>query len=190
MYRALTLAALEAGVDLDDTAALEELAGTCRIDLALPEAPEQVFLDGRDVTEAIRRPAVTEQAYKIARVPGLRQQLVAQQRRIADRSGALVSEGRDQGTVVFPQADYKFYLDAAPEIRAGRRHQELRAQGESVGFEETLAAQRERDQRDQRRRDGPLLVPQGAVVVDTSELSVEQVVETLLDRMEHAPKTP
>ena len=183
MYRALTLAALEGCVDLDDGAALTRLAAACRIDLALPEAPDRVYLDGHDVTEAIRRPTVTASAHKLACVAELRQHLVAEQRRIAQRAPGLVTEGRDQGSVVFPGADYKFYLDAAPEIRARRRQAELSAQGECVSYGDTLAAQRERDARDRSRREGPLKVPEDAIVIDTSALTIEEVVQALLDRI-------
>jgi len=179
MYRAATLAALEQNVPLDEPAVLAELLGRCRIELARPEAPERVFLNGRDVTEGIRSPRVTEQAHYLAGQPALRRGLVEQQRRIAQQCGGLVTEGRDQGTVAFPQAQWKFYLDADPAERARRRWRQRQEKGETVALEEVLAAQQQRDRRDLTRAVGPLRVPDGALVIDTTHLTVAQVVDTL-----------
>ena len=136
-------------------------------------------MNGQEVTEAIRRSEVSDSAHKIAKVPGVRKQLVSQQRRIAEQTQSLVTEGRDQGTVVFPQATYKFYLDASPQCRAQRRWQELQAKNQNITLDEVLAAQQQRDQRDTNRDVSPLRVPEDAIVIDTTNMTIEEVVETL-----------
>jgi cytidylate kinase len=196
MYRAVTLAALEKAIPLDDQAALTEMVRQCQVELTWQFGQTRVRLDGREVTEAIREPKVTDQAHKLARLPGVRQQLVARQQRIAEQVGSLVTEGRDQGTVVFPEAKYKFYLDATPQCRARRRWEQLQqqkqrqtqgARGEDpsrreeddISYEQILAAQQLRDRRDATRQAGPLKAPADAIVIDTTGMSVDQVVESM-----------
>ena len=163
MYRCVALAALERG------AKAAEVAGELRIDPG-----EQVRLDGRDVTEAIRAPAVADAASRVAAEPQVRRALVALQRRLL-ASGDWVAEGRDIGTVVAPEAELKIFLTATPEVRARRRAAELRADPGAVLAEQTL-----RDQRDTTRAHSPLKPAPGAVVLDSSELDLEQVVERVL----------
>ena len=183
MYRAVTLAALERQVPLDDALGLAELAENCAIELTGTGREARVLLDGRDVTEEIRSGQVTSCAHYIAKVAAVREALTTQQRRIAERSGSLVSEGRDQGSVVFPEATFKFYLDATAQCRARRRWQELRAKGDSTSYEEVLAAQKQRDERDRTRQVAPLKSPQGAIIIDTTDMTAEQVVERLCNHI-------
>src|SRR5713226_7238753 len=128
MYRALALKALRRGVPLDSTEKLEALAGETHIDLEADSAGLRVLLDGAEVTEAIRSAEVSQAASRVAVVPGVRKVLVAEQQR-AGRQGGVVMEGRDIGTVVFPHAELKIYLDASPEVRAARRLKELEQKG-------------------------------------------------------------
>jgi cytidylate kinase len=179
MYRAITLCALAEGVDMDEPAALEVLALTCEIRLTRENNRNMVWLNDREVTEAIRSPEVTASAHKIAGNPAIREQLVIQQRNIARQNHSLVTEGRDQGTVVFPLADFKFYLDAKPECRAERRWRELKRKNPDLSFEEILDSQQQRDQRDSTRAVAPLQVARGAIVIDTTDMTIEEVVDCL-----------
>jgi cytidylate kinase len=179
MYRAVTLAALQKQVCLDDPEMLETVLRDSRIELAKRDALDRVWLNGRDVTEDIRSPEITENVYKIAGRPQLRKLLVVQQRHIAEQAGSLVAEGRDQGTVVFPDARIKFFLDADPACRARRRWEQIRSTGSDISCREVLANQQQRDQRDRTRQNSPLQVPEDAIVIDTTDMSIEQVVETL-----------
>ena len=186
MYRAWTLAALRKKVSLDDPEILEQALRDSRVELAQPTAPDRVWLDGRDVTEEIRSDEVTESAHKIASQSRLRSLLVEQQRQIADQVGSLVTEGRDQGTVAFPDARFKFYLDADPQCRARRRWEQMKRSGVELSCQEVLAKQQQRDQRDQTRQDSPLQVPEGAIVIDTSEMTLDQVVDTLYQHVKES----
>jgi cytidylate kinase len=166
MYRSVALAALRAGVDLDDGDALAELARG--LDIQLPNA--HVSLDGEDVSGAIRMPEVSEAASRVSVHPGVRQAMVSRQRALID-SGRYVAEGRDIGTVVSPDAPLKVYLTASPEERARRRAVESGANAKEV-----LAAQIERDARDQERALGKLRQADDAIILDTTGLDVDQVV--------------
>ena len=181
MYRAVTLAALERGVQLDDGNALERLVSECRLEIGGQGQEGRVWLDGRDVTNQIRNREVTEQAHKLANEPGVREQLVRQQQRIGEQVGSLVTEGRDQGTVVFPDASYKFYLEANAECRARRRWEQLRGEAVDVSYDDILSSQLKRDKRDAGRSVGPMKAAADAIVVDTTDMSVEQVVQRLYE---------
>lgn len=183
MYRAGTLAALQKNVSLDDPKMLEKVLRNSRIELAKNDAPNRVWLNGRDVTEEIRSPEITENAHKIAAQARLRKLLVEQQRRIAEQAGSLVTEGRDQGTVAFPDARIKFYLDAEPDCRARRRWEQMKQSGSDISYQEVLANQQQRDQRDRTRQNSPLQIPENAIVIDTTDITIEQVVETLYQRV-------
>jgi cytidylate kinase len=183
MYRAGTLAALQKNVSLDDPKMLEKVLRNSRIELAKNDAPNRVWLNGRDVTEEIRSPEITENAHKIAAQARLRKLLVEQQRRIAEQAGSLVTEGRDQGTVAFPDARIKFYLDAKPDCRARRRWEQMKQSGSDISYQEVLANQQQRDQRDRTRQNSPLQIPENAIVIDTTDITIEQVVETLYQRV-------
>ncbi|MFO0839927.1 MAG: (d)CMP kinase [Phycisphaerae bacterium] len=180
MYRVVTLAALDDGVDLRDEAALTRLAASDDYHLDLGPTHIRVTLRGHDVTEKLRQMRVNDHTRFIAASPGVRRTLVEKQREIGRRLGSLVTEGRDQGSVAFPDADMKFFLDAAVDKRAERRFHELQADGDQVTFEEVLANVRERDRTDTQRAVAPLVVPAGAVRLDTSTLSIAEVVERML----------
>jgi len=174
MYRTVALAGDRYGVDWSEPSALVELARKIRMDLV----DDSVLLDGQDVTAAIRTSDVTTITHYAANNPGVRAILVEQQRALAG-SDDLVTEGRDQGTVVFPHAECKIYLTASPRERALRRQRELMARGEDVSFDELLAQQNARDLSDASRSVGPLARPEGAVEVVTDGLTQEQVVDRL-----------
>jgi cytidylate kinase len=175
MYRAVALWALRRKIDAGDMHRMEQLAIAAEIELS----PGRIRLNGEDVTDAIRTPEVSAGASKVAVIPGVRRALVAKQRAMGERS-SVVMEGRDIGTVVFPDADVKIYLDADPRERVRRRLQDVRAAGEEIP-ENTLAAQmQERDQRDSTRADGPLAQAPDAAYLDSSSLTVEEVEEAIL----------
>jgi cytidylate kinase len=186
MYRVVTLAALEDGVDLHDEEALAHAAATADFDLDCGPTHVRVTLRGRDVTEEIRSMRVNQRTRYIAGSPGVRRVLVEKQRELGARLGSMVTEGRDQGSVVFPQADLKFFMDAGPEKRAQRRLVDLLADGEDVTFEQVLANVEERDRTDSARDVGPLTVPNDAITIDTSDLSIGQVLDRLLEELRRA----
>lgn len=186
MYRVVTLAALERRVDLTDEAALTDLARTGDYQLDLGPTHIRVTLDGRDVTEEIRSMRVNDHTRFIAGSPGVRAELIERQRDIGRRLGSMVTEGRDQGTAAFPDADVKFFLVASPEKRAERRLHELLADGEEVTFEQVLANLTERDRTDAARPVAPLREPPGAIRIDTTNRSIAEVVDTILAGIETA----
>ncbi len=186
MYRVVTLAALDVGLDLTDEPAVAAIAASDAYQLDLGPTHIRVTLHGRDVTEAIRTMRVNDHTRYVAALPKVRQALVARQREIGRRLGSLVTEGRDQGSVAFPDADVKFFLDAGPEQRAMRRLHELLADGEPATFEQVLANLTTRDRTDSQRDVGPLTVPPGAIHIDTSQLSIPQVLDLMLDHLRRA----
>ena len=175
MYRAVTLAAVRRGVDLADEDQLAALAR--RINLDVRE--DAVLVDGEDVTGALRGHEITRLVRHAAGNPRVREHLVQLQRRLG-RDTDLVTEGRDQGTVVFPHAEHKMFLTASPEQRARRRMQDLAARGENVSFDDVLADQNARDQRDTTRTCGPLVAAPDAIELNTDELTQQQVVDRLI----------
>jgi cytidylate kinase len=179
MYRALALKAIRRGVGLEDAAGLEELARGTRIDLRAQDGTQLVFLDGADVTAAIRSPECSQASSKIAVVAGVRKVLVAEQRR-AGEQGGVVMEGRDIGSVVFPDADLKIFLTASPEVRAERRCREHQQKGDAVTLERTLEEIHERDRRDRERATSPLVRAQDAVVVDSTAMDAEEVARLVM----------
>ena len=179
MYRSIALKALRRGVVLEAADSLTALAGDTRIDLRARDGGQQVFLDGEDVTSAIRTPEVAQTASKVAVVPGVRRVLVAEQRR-AGGQGGVVMEGRDIGTVVFPDAELKIFLTASPEIRAERRWREHQQKGDSIDLARTLDEIRERDRRDREREDSPLVRAKDAVVVDSTAMEPEEVARLVV----------
>jgi cytidylate kinase len=181
MYRAVTWAALRARLDLRDQVAIADLLSKLRLELP----PARVVLNGEDVTGVIRTLEVTNASGTIADSPVVRRQLVDLQRAFASGRD-VVSEGRDQGTVVFPGADCKFFLVADPTERARRRQREMAKRGEHVSLEEVLRAQEERDRRDAARDLAPMIPARDALVVDTTGLSLEQVVDRLEEEVRRA----
>jgi cytidylate kinase len=180
MYRALALKALRRGFAFDgNDENLVELARETRIDLRAEDGTQRVFLDHEDVTRAIRTPEVSQAASKIAVNPGVRHVLVAEQRR-AGEQGGVVMEGRDIGSVVFPDAELKIFLTASPETRAERRWREHQQKGDAIDLQRTLEEIRERDRRDQARTTSPLVRAPDAVVVDSTAMEPEEVARLVV----------
>jgi len=179
MYRALTLKAMRLGLDLEDENALVSLAKSTRIGLEEKDKLH-VLLDGEDVSFAIRTPDVTAKVKYIARVPGVRHEMVALQRSIGENQGGAILEGRDIGTVVFPNASYKFYLDASPEERAKRRCKELIESGQKVSVDCVREDILVRDDSDMKRSVGALKKCDDAILIDTTGLSIDGVIEKML----------
>lgn len=177
LYRAVALAALRGGIAHDDEAGLEALLR--KIELRLEE--DRIFLDGEDVSREIRTPEISLGASRVSTVPAVRAGLLRLQRKLgrAAPRGAVL-EGRDIGTVIFPDADAKIFLTASVEQRAMRRTEELRARGEEVDYEEVLADQIRRDRRDSERSLAPLRPAEDAIVVDSSGRTIEEVVEEIV----------
>jgi cytidylate kinase len=176
MYRAVGLLAMEAGAPLDDEAAVVPIAAAARLRF---DADGRLFAGDRDVSSLIRSLDMGAAASVVSALPGVRRLLVERQRELG--AGAdIVMEGRDIGTNVFPDAEVKVYLTARPEVRAARRASELQAKGEDVDVEEVLAALVERDRRDSEREVAPLRKADDAVAVDTSGLSLDEVVDAVV----------
>jgi cytidylate kinase/pantoate ligase/cytidylate kinase len=174
MYRAVALAAVERDLSWDDPQRLVELTRELSVELR----GSHVLLDGADVSDAIRTSAITAVTHYAANNPGVREMLVEWQRHAAGADD-IVAEGRDQGTVVFPQAACKIFLTASAEERARRRQRDLAARGETMSFEEILAHQNQRDARDAARRVGPLVPANDAVIVSTDGLALDAVINQL-----------
>jgi CMP/dCMP kinase len=179
IYRALALKILRRGVDLNDTAALSAMVNDTEIDLRETNGQLHVFLDGEDVSPSIRTPEVSQMASKVSALARVRQRLLDLQRALG-RRGDIVAEGRDIGTVVFPDANVKIYLDASIEERARRRCDELRAAGRDVSLTETIREMEERDKRDSERDIAPLRRADDAVALDSSGLTADGVAEKVL----------
>ncbi|MFY9527755.1 MAG: (d)CMP kinase [Candidatus Acidiferrales bacterium] len=179
MYRALALKAIRRGVPLDATDRLVTLARETRIDLSAVDGTQRVALDGEDVTSAIRTPEVSRASSVIAVIPGVRHVLVAEQRR-AGAQGGVVMEGRDIGSVVFPDADLKIYLTASVEVRARRRWREHQQKGDAVDLAQTLEEVHERDRRDRQREASPLVRAADAVLVDSSAMEAEEAARLVV----------
>ena len=182
MYRAVTWAAIDGGVDLADEAVVTELAEGLDIRLTLDEGELVMTVGGDDVTDLLRTPEVEAAVSSISAVAGVRRAMVAQQRRVArDGSGDIVMVGRDIGTVVLPDASIKVFLDASVRVRARRRHDELRRKGNLTDLD-LLAAEIElRDKIDSEREDSPLRPAIDGVRVDTDNLRIDQVVGLVLE---------
>jgi cytidylate kinase len=180
MYRAITFKALEMGTPLDEPDALVELARNTDIQLDCGPTHVRVMMDGHDVSEAIRTMRVNQHTNFLARVPGVRKVLVEKQQKIGRQIGSLVTEGRDQGSVVFPDADVKFLVDADDLKRAERRYVDLVAEGEDVKYEDVLENIRRRDNND-RNQWAPLLASGAAVQIDTTKMSIHEVVGRMLE---------
>ena len=186
MYRAVALKALERGVPLENDVLLETLARETHIELKAPRAEQEaaglknrVFLDGREVTEEIRTGEVAQAASRLATIAGVREVLVAEQQR-AGQGGGVVMEGRDIGTVVFPSAELKIFLEASPEVRAQRRWKEHQEKGESLTLLEVLREVRERDKRDRERRVSPLVKAKDAVLIDNTAMGIEETARLIV----------
>ncbi|MBI5765553.1 MAG: (d)CMP kinase [Planctomycetes bacterium] len=182
MYRAIAWAALQKGLRLTDAAGLIDVARTSDIEVDCGPTHTRVTLNGTEVSEAIRSMAVNQATSFVARIPEIRQILVEKQRQIGNRLGALVTEGRDQGSVVFPNADLKFFLDASIDKRSMRRYQELIADGEEAAYDMIKENLEQRDGND-RHQWAPLLEPATAIHIDTTQMTIHEVIERLLEEI-------
>ncbi len=181
MYRALTLKVIEENINIGDIAAIVGMAVNTSIDLKNNQnGTLEVFLDGRDVSQQIRQPRITKFVSDIAKIKEVRQILVKLQRNLGQQRDSVL-DGRDIGTVVFPDADKKFYMDAKFEERVARRYKELKAQGENVTFEDISADLKNRDTIDSTRKVAPLKKADDAVYIDTTNLNIEEVVNKVLN---------
>jgi cytidylate kinase len=186
MYRALALKALRKNISLENVLALDELARATHIELK-PPTPEQeaagsknrVYLDKEEVTQEIRTAEVAQAASRLATIAGVREILVAEQQ-LAGAGGGVVMEGRDIGTVVFPRAELKIFLEASPEVRAERRWKEHQEKGEAMTLSQVLEEVRERDRRDRERKVSPLVRAADAVLVDNTAMDVEETARLVV----------
>ena len=190
MYRAVALLARRAGLgpelDVDGRRTVVVCAQQLGVSFSGDPRAQRVILDGEDVTEALRAPEVAQMASVVSAIPEVRREMVRRQRELAARTGGVV-EGRDIGTVVFPDATLKVFLTAEPEVRARRRLDELARRGVVASWEDVLEDQRERDRRDSTRRDSPMRPAEGAVIVDTSRLSLAEVVDAVVALLSKTP---
>ncbi len=181
MYRAMTLKVLEQKIDLEDQTAIGQLARHTKISLVHINNELRVLLDGRDVTRAIRSQQVTKSVSAISMIDAVREVMVREQRRMGTEGG-IVLEGRDIGTVVFPNADLKVFMVADVEKRASRRQKDLEKQGVEVSLEDLKQEIIERDRKDSKRNISPLRKADDAIVIDTSDLTVDQQVELIVTK--------
>ncbi len=181
MYRALTLAAMNEKADLNKTEQLLDILKRKVLHFDISGGVMKVSIDGMDVSEEIREPSVTANVRYIAEKPELRKELVQMQRDFARQHGGIVTEGRDQGTAVFPDADFKFFLTAAAEERARRRQAQLGESGKEADLEELRENIEKRDASDKNRTVGPLTPADDAIVIDTTNMEVQQAVEKIAE---------
>lgn len=180
LYRLVALAALKHDVPLDDESALSALAEGLAVEFHLPESGElQVLLEGENVTHQLRLEETGNAASKVAPHPGVRQALLERQRRFQQPPG-LVADGRDMGTVVFPQAELKIFLTASAEVRGERRYKQLKEKGVGANLADLVREIAERDERDANRKVSPLKPAEDAVIVDSSDLGIDEVFELVL----------
>jgi cytidylate kinase len=186
-YRATTLRAMREGIDLTDEAALARCARTMDLDMRPSPAGMQILLSGEDVSQDIRSETVSEATRYAAASPVVRGVLVELQQRLGQSLGSFVAEGRDQGTVVFPHADVKFFFSASPEIRARRRVEQLAQAGEEADYDDVLQAICQRDRRDSTRAVAPLRPAEDAIHIDTGQSTPEQTLAELLQHIKARP---
>jgi cytidylate kinase len=182
MYRAMTVKVLETGADLDDPDALARLARETDIDVKPDPDGTRVILDGVDVTDDIRTPEVTKASSPVSAAAGVRERMVELQRRVGE-GGGIVAEGRDMGSVVFRDAAVKIYLNASLACRAARRKKELEAAGRLVTIEDMKKNISLRDAYDSSREHSPLVIPEGSIIVDTTEMTIEDQVERVIEEV-------
>ncbi|MBV6495339.1 MAG: (d)CMP kinase [Acidobacteria bacterium ACB1] len=184
MYRAAALTVIKAGASLEDRQKVAEIAANAKIELTGEPDSMRVLLDGEDVTAEIRTPDAATAASVVSTISEVRKIMVEHQRAIGESATkGCVLEGRDIGSVVFPNADIKFFLTAKPEARARRRFAEDQAKGRTTSYEKTLEEINRRDERDVSRSDSPLTIPQNATVIDTSELDLKDVFDLMLEKI-------
>jgi cytidylate kinase len=190
MYRAAALAVIRSGVSTQDAEAIAKI--TTDVDIGLEGDPDslRVTLDGEDVSEEIRSEEVSHTASMVSTISEVRRALVNRQRELGERGRGAVLEGRDIGAVVFPNADVKFFLTAMPDVRAERRFEEDRLHDRDANYENTLADINRRDQRDSTREDSPLTIGEDAIVIDSSELSIDEVYERMMTAIKEQETKP
>ncbi len=176
LYRLVALTALKQGIDLDDHNALAEAARHLDTRFGSEGSDTRIFLGGEDVTDGIRREAVSQAASRVAAVPAVREALATRQKGFR-RAPGLVADGRDMGTVIFPDAPVKLFLTASARARAERRYKQLKEKGESVNLPRLLQDLEARDERDSNRKVAPLVPAPGATLIDSTEMDIDQVVE-------------
>ncbi|MGB5218812.1 MAG: (d)CMP kinase [Smithella sp.] len=182
LYRALAYKALKTGISIDDPAALEDLCANTEVFLKNVNGHLRVYVDGEDVEKKIRTEEVGLTASKISTFPIVREKLLELQREAGVRGGIVV-EGRDMGSVVFPKADFKFYLDASIDERTKRRHKELLLRNDTPRYESIKKDMQARDKQDSQREIAPLKAPEGAIIIDSDHLSIEGVVEKIISNV-------
>lgn len=181
MYRAVGLAVLGSGTSLNDEKKIARIARNAKIELVGEPENLRILLNGKDVSQEIRTNEVGQAASIVSTISEVRKILVEHQRNLGEiSSNGAVLDGRDIGSVVFPQADVKFFLTAKPEARAQRRYEEDSARGRNVTYEKTFEQIKERDERDVSREDSPLAIADDAVVIDTSEMDLTEVFEQMM----------
>lgn len=183
MYRAIGLAAIRRGIDTRDADQLEALAARATIEF-VPGDPPRVLLEGEDITSLIRTPDISMAASNVSAVPAVRRVLVRLQQELGKRDGGVL-EGRDIGTKVFPETPYKFFLTARPETRARRRYAELIARGQEADYHSVLADCLVRDTQDSTRADSPLTYDDSYTVIDTSDLTIAEVVAVIVEQVQN-----
>ena len=180
MYRAIGLEVVRRGANVQDAREVAFIAKHCRIQFDWTKQPPAIILNGEAVSHLLRGSEVTSAASHVAALPAVREKLVQEQQRIGAEHSNLVTEGRDQGTIVFPTAALKIFLTATAEERARRRVAQLRARGEIVNYDDTLHEIRERDKRNSKRAVGPLAKPADAELIDTTSISEQQVIDRIV----------
>lgn len=183
LYRTLGYGAHTGGVDIHNEAELESYLENSRVELKFIDGEQRVLLNGEDVSDKIRTPQMGTAASEISAIPRVREYLLDMQRTLA-RTNNVIMDGRDIGTVVLPNAEVKIFLTASPECRAKRRLEDFRQKGENVDFDEVLRLIVERDYQDSHREIAPLKAAEDSVIVDTSDLSLEQSVEKIISTIE------
>ncbi len=179
MYRCLCLKALNNGIDVENEENLVRILQATRMSMSFKNEQLKVYMDGEDVSRDIRQNKVNKKVSRVAAFPAVREELVEKQRELGE-VGEVIMDGRDIGTVVFPEARYKFYLDATLEIRARRRYNELQESSENVSFESVVEEIKDRDATDRGRSSGPLKPAEDACIIDTSDYSINEVIEKML----------
>ncbi|HDM09516.1 MAG: (d)CMP kinase [Deltaproteobacteria bacterium] len=179
MYRALALAVKKAGIDPQNDKSLASLCKSLNIRFDAAQASPRIFLNGEDVSEHIRTPEIDMLASKISAIAVVRQEMTRLQRAVAEKAGRAVAEGRDMGTVVFPDAKCKFFLTATLEERARRRYEERRQRGEKVDPAQVARELKKRDEQDEKRALAPLKPAEDAVIIDTTQLTIDEVVDKI-----------
>jgi cytidylate kinase len=182
MYRAIGVAAVREGIDTRDAEHLEELVSRVQIEF-IPGERGRILLNGEDISPLIRTPEISMAASNVSAIPAVRRSLVRLQQEMGRRSGGVL-EGRDIGTKVFPETPHKFFLTARPEVRAQRRYRELLSRGASAELGTVLAETIKRDDQDSTRSDSPLSYDESYTVLDTSDLTIDEVVRAIVDTIE------